>query len=84
MVFVVWLTEGMFPSQRSMANLDSLEEERRLFYVAVTRAEDELYLCWPFIKRNPGGGETVQRISPFLEDIPQELLEEWRISGGGF
>jgi DNA helicase-2/ATP-dependent DNA helicase PcrA len=83
-VFVVWLTEGMFPSQRSMANLDSLEEERRLFYVAVTRAEDELYLCWPFIKRNPGGGDAVQRISPFLEDIPQQLLEEWRISGGGF
>jgi DNA helicase II / ATP-dependent DNA helicase PcrA len=83
-VFVIWLTEGMFPSQRSLANLDSLEEERRLFYVAVTRAEDELYLCWPFIKRNPGGGDAVQRISPFLEDIPPELLEEWRISGGGF
>ena len=83
-VFVIWLTEGMFPSQRSMANLDSLEEERRLFYVAVTRAEDELYLCWPFIKRNPGGGDAVQRISPFLEDIPPGLIEEWRGSGGGF
>jgi len=83
-VFVIWLTEGMFPSQRSMANLDSLEEERRLFYVAVTRAEDELYLCWPFIKRNPGGGDAVQRISPFLEDIPPGLIEEWRVCGGGF
>jgi DNA helicase-2/ATP-dependent DNA helicase PcrA len=83
-VFVIWLTEGMFPSQRSMANLDSLEEERRLFYVAVTRAEDELCLCWPFIKRNPGGGDAVQRISPFLEDIPPGLIEEWRVSGGGF
>jgi DNA helicase-2/ATP-dependent DNA helicase PcrA len=83
-VFVIWLSEGMFPSQRSLSNLDSLEEERRLFYVAVTRAEDELYLCWPYMKRNPGGGETVQRVSPFLADIPAELLEEWRISGGGF
>jgi DNA helicase-2/ATP-dependent DNA helicase PcrA len=83
-VFVIWLTEGMFPSQRSLASADALEEERRLFYVAVTRAEDELYLCWPFIRRNPGGGDAVQRISPFLEGIPDGLVEEWRISGGGY
>ncbi len=83
-VFVIWLTEGMFPSQRSLASADALEEERRLFYVAVTRAEDELYLCWPFIRRNPGGGDAVQRISPFLESIPTGLLEEWRVSGGGY
>jgi DNA helicase II / ATP-dependent DNA helicase PcrA len=81
-VFVIWLTEGMFPSQRSMGSAEALEEERRLFYVAVTRAEDELYLSWPFIKRNAGAGDAVQRISPFLESIPRELLEEWNISGG--
>jgi DNA helicase-2/ATP-dependent DNA helicase PcrA len=81
-VFVIWLTEGMFPSQRSMGSAEALEEERRLFYVAVTRAEDELYLSWPFIKRNAGAGDAVQRISPFLEAIPRELLEEWNISGG--
>lgn len=83
-VFVIWLTEGMFPSQRSQASEDALEEERRLFYVAVTRAEDELYLCWPSIRRNPGGGEVVQRMSSFIEAIPAELLEEWRVSGGGY
>jgi DNA helicase-2/ATP-dependent DNA helicase PcrA len=81
-VFVIWLTEGMFPSQRSMGSAEALEEERRLFYVAVTRAEDELYLSWPFIKRNAGAGDAVQRISPFLESIPKDLLEEWNISGG--
>jgi DNA helicase-2/ATP-dependent DNA helicase PcrA len=81
-VFVIWLTEGMFPSQRSMGSAEALDEERRLFYVAVTRAEDELYLSWPFIKRNAGAGDAVQRISPFLEAIPRELLEEWNISGG--
>lgn len=81
-VFVIWLTEGMFPSQRSLAIADALEEERRLFYVAVTRAEDDLYLCWPFIKRSAGAGDAVQRISPFLEAIPEALLEEWKISGG--
>ncbi len=81
-VFVIWLTEGMFPSQRSMGSAEALEEERRLFYVAVTRAEDELYLSWPFIKRNAGAGDAIQRISPFLEAIPKDLLEEWNISGG--
>jgi DNA helicase-2/ATP-dependent DNA helicase PcrA len=81
-VFVIWLTEGMFPSQRSLASADALEEERRLFYVAVTRAEDDLYLCWPFIKRSAGAGDAIQRISPFLEAIPEHLLEEWKISGG--
>ena len=81
-VFVIWLTEGMFPSQRSLGNPEALEEERRLFYVAVTRAEDELYLTWPFIKRSPGAGDAIQRISPFLEAIPGALLEEWRVSGG--
>ena len=43
-VFSVWMTEGMFPSHRSLEREDSLEEERRLFYVAVTRAKDEPYL----------------------------------------
>ncbi len=81
-VFVIWLTEGMFPSQRSMGSAEALEEERRLFYVAVTRAEDELYLSWPFIKRSAGAGDAIQRISPFLESIPKELLEEWNVSGG--
>lgn len=80
-VFVIWLTEGMFPSQRSMGNMDALEEERRLFYVAVTRAENELYLTWPLIRRNMGASEAVQRVSPFLQDIPAELVEEWHVSG---
>ncbi|MEI6712902.1 MAG: ATP-dependent helicase [Verrucomicrobiota bacterium] len=80
-VFVIWLTEGMFPSQRSMGNMEALEEERRLFYVAVTRAENELYLTWPLIRRNMGASEAVQRVSPFLQDIPAELVEEWHVSG---
>ncbi len=81
-VFVVWLTEGMFPSLRSMGSEEALEEERRLFYVAVTRAEDDLYLSWPLIRRNAGAADAMQRISPFLQGIAPELLEEWQISGG--
>src|SRR5436189_544208 len=45
-VFVIWLTDGMFPSSRSLETRDALEEERRLFYVAITRARDELYLTY--------------------------------------
>src|SRR4029450_12427120 len=42
-VFVIWLTDGMFPSSRSINTRDALEEERRLFYVAITRARGEIY-----------------------------------------
>src|SRR5256714_7939828 len=57
-VFVIWLTDGMFPSSRSLDTRDALEEERRLFYVAITRARDELYLTYPQM-RLPGGGRVV-------------------------
>lgn len=81
-VFVIWLTEGMFPSQRSMGSEEAMDEERRLFYVAITRAEDDLYLSWPLVRRSMGAPDVVQRISPFLAEIPGVLLEEWEVSGG--
>lgn len=83
-VFLVWLTEGMFPSARSIETREGIEEERRLFYVAVTRAEDELYLTYPLIRLNAGYGEAVQRPSRFIGEIPKEKLEEWQISNGPF
>ncbi len=83
-VFLVWLTEGMFPSARSIETREGIEEERRLFYVAVTRAEDELYLTYPLIRLNAGYGEAVQRPSRFIGEIPREKLEEWQISNGPF
>ncbi len=79
-VFVVWLTDGMFPSARSMESDEAIEEERRLFYVAVTRAEDELYLTYPHLRLNAGYGEMHQRPSRFLGEIPTQVLEEWRVS----
>ena len=81
-VFVIWLTEGMFPSSRSLESEEAIEEERRLFYVAVTRAKDELYLTFPHLRLNGGYGEMLQRPSRFLAEIPTGLLEEWHISGG--
>src|SRR4051794_24024452 len=79
-VFIIWLTDGMFPSSRSLDTRDALEEERRLFYVAVTRARDELYLSYPHMRLNAGYGDIFQRPSRFLKEIPNKLVEDWQIS----
>jgi len=78
-VFVIWMTDGMFPSSRSLESEEAIEEERRLFYVAVTRAKDELYLTYPHLRLNAGYGEMLQRPSRFLAEVPKALLEEWQI-----
>ena len=78
-VFVIWLTDGMFPSSRSLETRDAIEEERRLFYVAITRARDELYLSYPHMRLNAGFGDVFQRPSRFLKEIPNELLEDWEV-----
>jgi DNA helicase II / ATP-dependent DNA helicase PcrA len=79
-VFVIWLTDGMFPSTRSLETREAIEEERRLFYVALTRARDELYLTYPHMRLNAGYGDMFQRPSRFLKEIPTELVEDWQIS----
>jgi DNA helicase II / ATP-dependent DNA helicase PcrA len=79
-VFVIWLTDGMFPSSRSLETRDAIEEERRLFYVAITRARDELYLSYPHMRLNAGFGDVFQRPSRFLKEIPNELVEDWQVS----
>ena len=79
-VFVIWLTDGMFPSSRSLNTRDALEEERRLFYVAVTRARDELYLTYPQMRLSGGYGDVFQRPSRFLQEIPNELIEDWQVT----
>ncbi len=66
-VFVIWLTDGMFPSSRSLDTRDALEEERRLFYVSITRARDELYLTFPHMRLSGGYGDVFQRPSRFSE-----------------
>src|SRR5450755_4385798 len=81
-VFVIWLSDGMFPSARSLDTRDALEEERRLFYVAVTRARDELYLTYPHMRWNAGYGEMLQRPSRFLKEIPNALVEDWQVRRG--
>jgi len=75
-VFVVMLCEGLFPSARSSEHEDSLEEERRLFYVAVTRAKDHLYLITP-LSRQFGTADYAPPMEPsrFLDAIDPALFE---------
>jgi DNA helicase II / ATP-dependent DNA helicase PcrA len=81
-VFVIWLTDGMFPSTRSLDTREAIEEERRLFYVAITRARDELYLTYPHMRLNAGYGDMFQRPSRFLKEIPAPLVEDWNVRRG--
>ena len=81
-VFLIWLTDGMFPSSRSLDRRQELEEERRLFYVAITRARDELYLSYPHMRLNAGYGDIFQRPSRFLKEIPPALVEDWQVRRG--
>ena len=76
-VFLLGLAEGLFPIRRAIEDGDT-EEERRLFYVAVTRAREELYLSFP--KMNTKGGPTMF-LSPsrFLQELPTDLYEPVRI-----
>jgi DNA helicase II / ATP-dependent DNA helicase PcrA len=79
-VFVIMLCDGLFPSARATENPDGEEEERRLFYVSVTRAKNELYLCYPLMRGGFGGGmDTYQSPSRFLAEIPARLLNEWKL-----
>jgi DNA helicase-2/ATP-dependent DNA helicase PcrA len=81
-VFVIWLTDGMFPSSRSLDTREALEEERRLFYVSITRARDELYLTFPHMRLSGGYGDVFQRPSRFLKEIPNRLVEDWQVQKG--
>ena len=78
-VFVIMLCDGMFPSKRSLENAAGEEEERRLMYVAITRARNELYLSYPLVRTGFDGAVAPQAPSRFLEEIPLELVETWHL-----
>ena len=80
-VFVIMLCDGLFPSKRSMESSEGEEEERRLFYVALTRAKNELYITYPLIRAGYGstGMDSMQSPSRFLSEIPRDLLNEWNL-----
>ncbi|SHJ99062.1 DNA helicase PcrA [Paramaledivibacter caminithermalis] len=73
-VFMVGMEDGVFPGSRSMVDDEELEEERRLCYVGITRAKEELYLTHASM-RTLYGRTNVNPVSRFIDDIPQELLD---------
>jgi len=78
-VIVMGLSEGRFPSYRSAGTDDGLEEERRLFYVAVTRAKNEVALVYPMLARDRYGVDVILEPSRFLTELPDEVFERWTI-----
>jgi len=83
-VFVIWVLDGRFPSIHAIENEDALEEERRLLYVAATRARENLFFVYPrnFYDRNLR--MIFSNPSRFLSDIPDDLLEKQFLGSSGF
>jgi DNA helicase-2/ATP-dependent DNA helicase PcrA len=77
-VFVIWAAEGKFPSMYSLAD-DDIEEERRLMYVATSRAKEELYVTYPMQIFDRGVGSVMGRPSRFVEGIAENLLRPMRL-----
>ena len=78
-VFLIWAAEGKFPSPRSLKEIDSEEEERRLWYVALTRAKDELYLTYPLMVVDYNRQTVLQKPSRFVMECPPALFEVWSL-----
>ena len=76
-VFLCGMEDGLFPHQRSIADVDGLEEERRLCYVGTTRAMKQLYLTYAE-QRRLHGVDSYGTPSRFIKEVPSELLEEIR------
>lgn len=80
MVFMIGVEEGLFPSQRTLEAPERLEEERRLAYVGVTRAEKQLIITFAN-RRRMHGSEFYPKPSRFIKEIPESCLEFVRLSG---
>ena len=76
-VFILHAIEGFFPSSQSVDKLESLEEERRLMYVASTRAKQNLYVCYPMQIFDRHQGITFSKPSRFIDGIADETAEQW-------
>lgn len=78
-VFIIWVAEGKFPSPKSLREIDAEEEERRLWYVALTRAKDELYLTYPLLMTDYNRQTVLQKPSRFITECPADLFEVWNL-----
>jgi len=77
-VFVIGLADGMFPHAKTYDKPQEMEEERRLFYVASTRAEEQLYLTYPLFSQ-----DNILHPSQFIKELPTKLYERWDVEEGG-
>jgi len=85
-VFMIWCSEGMIPLARALKESGGEEEERRLFYVAVTRAKDQLYLCYPLTDYARGMGHLpvspsrfIMELSPYSALAKERPYDQWQI-----
>lgn len=81
-VFIPWLSDGRFPTDLAINTPQELEEERRVFHVAVTRAKDEVYLIAPQLYRNRSRGLVMMKPSRFLTELESELTEPMELEEG--
>jgi DNA helicase-2/ATP-dependent DNA helicase PcrA len=85
-VFLIGCADGMIPLARAIAE-EGEEEERRLFYVATTRAKDQLYFCYPLVSYSRGNGAVMMQPSRFIQEIERymgsrrdhRLYDQWRL-----
>jgi DNA helicase-2/ATP-dependent DNA helicase PcrA len=78
-VFIIWAADGKFPSPRSLRDAEGEEEERRLWYVALTRAGDQLYITYPLMITDYNRQTVVQKPSRFVTEVPPELYDIWSL-----
>jgi DNA helicase-2/ATP-dependent DNA helicase PcrA len=74
-IFIIWALDGRFPSSKAADSAESLEEERRLFYVACTRAKDQLYISYPMNVYDRESGMVLSKPSRFLDGLDDALAD---------
>ena len=76
---MIYALEGRFPATRAAMNEDTMEEERRLMYVACTRAKENLFITYPINIYDRETGLILSKPSRFIADMPEKYLDSWLV-----